>query len=117
MANERHGQNIPDQRSQTGDREDVHTAQKQQQQRSPMQQSNLAGGQPELRQPEARDEETHLRKGGDKPAAEKGAAPSDPEGAHEGAQDRVEIASDDSFPASDPPSWIARPSKKNKKSG
>lgn len=116
MANERHGQNIVDQRANTGDSEDVRTAQKQQQQKSTMQESNRAGGQPELR-PDLKDEETHLRKAGDRPAAEKGAAPSDPEGAHEGAQDRVEIASDDSFPASDPPSWIARPSKKNKKSG
>lgn len=116
MANERHGQNIVDQRANTGDAEDVRTAQKQQQQRSSLQDSNRAGGQPELRSGQ-KDEETHLRKAGDQPAAEKGAAPSDPEGAHNGPQDRVEIASDDSFPASDPPSWIARPSKKTEKSG
>ncbi len=116
MANEPHGQNFVDQRARPEDRDDEGATQKQQQQRSSLEESNRAGGQPELR-PEMRDEETHLRKGGDRPVTEKGAAPSDPKGAHEGAQDRVEIASDDSFPASDPPSWIARPSRKDKKSG
>lgn len=61
--------------------------------------------------------EEHLRKAGDAPVQEAWAAPSDPEGSHIGATDRVEIASEDSFPASDPPSWIARPSKKSRKRG